>query len=106
MLARAEPSFAARREARRLGIAIAAMMPMIATTMSSSIKEKPCWRFCVFISLLVLLKRFLGFNFLAPLGVVYRRRAAQRRKCLLAGLLQGLCRVGSRTRALSKALVS
>src|SRR6266849_8423519 len=39
----AEPSFAARREARRLGIAMAAMMPIIATTMSSSISEKPFW---------------------------------------------------------------
>jgi hypothetical protein len=37
----AEPSFAARREARRFGIAMAAMMPMIATTISSSINEKP-----------------------------------------------------------------
>src|SRR6185503_9245832 len=39
----AEPSFAARREARRLGIAMAAMMPIIATTMSNSISEKPFW---------------------------------------------------------------
>src|ERR1043166_6576724 len=39
----AEPSLAARREERRLGIAMAAMMPMIATTMSSSINEKPFW---------------------------------------------------------------
>src|SRR5919206_4670625 len=37
----AEPSLAARREARRLGMAIAAMMPMIATTISSSMSEKP-----------------------------------------------------------------
>src|ERR1041385_600453 len=44
MVARAEPSLAARREARRLGIAIAAMMPMIATTIKSSINEKPSWR--------------------------------------------------------------
>src|SRR5882724_685055 len=41
----AEPSFAARREARRFGIAMAAIMPMIATTMSSSISEKPFWFF-------------------------------------------------------------
>src|SRR5215510_7694958 len=40
----AEPSYAARREAIRLGIAIAAMMPMIATTISSSISEKPSCR--------------------------------------------------------------
>jgi hypothetical protein len=37
----AEPSLAARREARRFGIASEAMMPMMATTISSSIKEKP-----------------------------------------------------------------
>src|SRR6185436_18172867 len=43
----AEPSLAARREASRLGIAIAAMMPIIATTMRSSINEKPSWRLVV-----------------------------------------------------------
>src|SRR5688572_3064626 len=37
----AEPSFAARREASRLGIAIAAIIPMMATTISNSISEKP-----------------------------------------------------------------
>src|SRR5687767_8112342 len=47
MVAIAEPSFAARREASRLGIAIAAMMPMIATTIRSSISEKPSWRLVV-----------------------------------------------------------
>src|SRR6266496_4561978 len=46
----AEPSLAARRDARRLGIAIAAMIPIIATTMRSSIREKPSWRLFVFIS--------------------------------------------------------
>src|SRR5688572_1384282 len=47
MVAIAEPSLAARREASRLGIAIAAMMPMIATTIRSSINEKPSWRLVV-----------------------------------------------------------
>src|SRR5712692_5126764 len=42
----AEPSFAARREARRLGIAIAAIMPIIATTIRSSISEKPLSVLC------------------------------------------------------------
>jgi hypothetical protein len=37
----AEPSFAARREASRLGIAMAAMIPIMATTISNSINEKP-----------------------------------------------------------------
>jgi hypothetical protein len=37
----AEDSLAARREARRFGIAMAAMMPMIATTIKSSINENP-----------------------------------------------------------------
>jgi len=37
----AEASLAARLEANRLGMAMAAMMPMIATTISSSISEKP-----------------------------------------------------------------
>ena len=37
----AEPSLAERRAASRFGIAIAAMMPMITTTIKSSISEKP-----------------------------------------------------------------
>jgi hypothetical protein len=37
----ADASLAARREASRLGVAMAATMPMIATTISSSISEKP-----------------------------------------------------------------
>src|SRR5437868_4403227 len=45
----AEPSLAARREARRLGIAMAAMMPIIATTIRSSINEKPSWRLLVMV---------------------------------------------------------
>ena len=39
-------SLADTRARRRLGIAIAAMMPMIATTISNSIRVKP---FCFFI---------------------------------------------------------
>ena len=39
-------SFAETRARRRLGIAMAAMMPMIATTISSSMSVKP---FCFFI---------------------------------------------------------
>src|SRR6266480_174809 len=37
----ADPSLAARREASRLGIAIEAMIPIIVTTISSSMSEKP-----------------------------------------------------------------
>src|SRR5260221_173368 len=101
MLARAEPSLAARREARRLGIAMAAMMPMIATTMSNSIKEKPCWRLFVFISLM-LLKKFFEFVCLAPRDVVHRPRAAQRRKYLLRALRQGVCRIGPKRLQISR----
>jgi hypothetical protein len=43
----ADASLAAMRDRRRLGIAIAAMIRMIATTISNSISEKP---FCFFIS--------------------------------------------------------
>src|SRR5205085_476615 len=50
MEAIAEASFEARREASRLGIAMAAMMPMIATTIKSSISEKPFWPFFCCIS--------------------------------------------------------
>ena len=45
-------SLAARREAMKFGMAMAAMMPMIATTIRSSISEKPSCRlffmFCSF----------------------------------------------------------
>jgi fructose-specific phosphotransferase system IIC component len=41
----AEDSFAAMRERMRFGIAMAAMIKMIATTISNSISEKP---FCFF----------------------------------------------------------
>src|SRR5688500_8591659 len=40
----ADASLAARREARRLEIAMAAMTPMIATPISSSMSEKPFCR--------------------------------------------------------------
>jgi hypothetical protein len=39
--AKAEASFAARFEDKRLGTAIAEMMPIMATTRRSSISEKP-----------------------------------------------------------------
>ena len=41
-------SFAETRARSRLGIAIAAMMPMIATTISSSMRVKPFWFFIQF----------------------------------------------------------
>src|SRR5204863_6584888 len=44
----AEASFAAIRDLRRFGIAMAAMIRMIATTISNSIREKP---FCFFMML-------------------------------------------------------
>ena len=47
-------SFAETRARSKLGIAIAAMMPMIATTISSSIRVKP---FCFFISVKSFLPR-------------------------------------------------
>ena len=50
----AEPSLAARRDASKLGIAMAAIMPMIATTISNSINEKPSCRLSFFISYLLL----------------------------------------------------
>src|SRR3954447_133406 len=48
----ADDSFAAIRARSRLGIAIAAMIKMIATTISNSIKEKPfCFRIILFVPL-------------------------------------------------------
>src|SRR5260370_26327479 len=52
----AEASFAAIRDRRRFGIAMAAMIKMIATTISNSIREKP---FCFFM-MLDLLEIFYG----------------------------------------------
>src|ERR1051325_4567590 len=58
MLATAEPSLAARLEERRLGMAMAAMMPMIATTIKSSMSEKPCsCLFCIVMMLLYFLQQ-------------------------------------------------
>src|SRR5262245_37456708 len=44
----AEPSFAERRALRRLGMAIAAMIKMIATTINSSMSENPLVLLLVF----------------------------------------------------------
>src|SRR5258706_5975322 len=74
----AEPSLAAGLEARRLGIAMAAIIPIIATTMRSSISEKPSWRLFVFISLFVLLKRESVWMFLAPTASSLRCNRAER----------------------------
>jgi hypothetical protein len=41
----ADASLAAMRERSKFGMAIAAMIRMIATTMSSSMSEKPFWFF-------------------------------------------------------------
>jgi hypothetical protein len=57
----ADASLAAIRDRRRLGIAIAAMIRMIATTISNSISEKP---FCFFI-----------FNYLLESVRVFSARA-------------------------------
>src|SRR6266849_1513447 len=54
----AEDSFAAIRDRRRFGMAMAAMIRMIATTISNSIREKP---FCFFM-MLDLLEKFLWYQ--------------------------------------------
>src|SRR5262249_1793119 len=53
----ADPSFAERRARKRLGIAIAAKMRIIATTISKLINEKP---FFFFFSFFIILSPFLG----------------------------------------------
>src|SRR5882672_6711611 len=98
MLASAEPSLAARREARRLGIAMAAMMPIIATTMSNSIKEKPCWRFCVFISFLMLLKKVLVVFDLSATGCRLSASCRNGAKVCCSRLSQGPCRFSRQNR--------
>src|SRR5882762_11650957 len=62
----AEASFAAMRDRSRFGIAMAAMIRMIATTISNSIREKP---FCFFM-MLDLLEDFYG----ARARHTYRKR--------------------------------
>src|SRR5882762_3030661 len=90
MEAVADASLAARREASRLGIAMAAIMPMIATTMRSSISEKPSWRLLVFIFLFVLLRekvlKVSRANGFSPWDLMPRRA----RSCQGARL-QGSC---------------
>src|ERR1700688_1543187 len=54
--AAAEASLAAMRERIRFGIAIAAMIRMIATTINNSISEKPCC-FCIALPFLPALSR-------------------------------------------------
>ena len=68
---------------------MAAIIPMIATTMRSSISEKPSWRLFVFISLFVLLKRKC-LEVCRANGFVRTGYAEQSAKCQ-AGYLQGLC---------------
>src|SRR5687768_14064287 len=80
MVACAEPSLAARFEAKRLGIAMAAIMPIIATTIKSSIREKPSWRF-VFISYSCSLEKVVNVsraNGLRPYDVCRAEREVSR----------------------------
>ena len=53
-------SLADTRARRRLGIAIAAMIPMITITISSSMSEKPFWFFMVRVSFDSVLGRSIG----------------------------------------------
>src|SRR5882724_2116384 len=89
----AEPSLAARREAKRLGIAIAAIIPMIATTMRSSISEKPSWRLFLFILSVHSLEN-LSCKFVAP--------TASPEECLAAhnAMSDGLCLINARATGL------
>src|SRR6185436_15096633 len=87
----AEPSLAARLEARRLGIAMAAIIPIIATTMRSSISENPSWRLFVYISFLLSLEK--EFRCFSRQRFVVTMCASA--KCQ-AGLLQALCHLGGR----------
>ena len=63
--AAADDSFAAMRARSKFGIAIAAMIRMIATTISNSINEKP---FCLRI-LFVLFSGLEPFNLVVDLGL-------------------------------------
>src|SRR5688500_8801875 len=68
-------------------MAMAAMMPMIATTIKSSISEKPCWRF-VFISYSCSLEKWLMF--LAPTAFVITMFAAQSAKLSVDSLTRAV----------------
>lgn len=68
----AEPSFAARLEARRFGTAMAEIIPIIATTRSNSINEKPSCRWLVFMTYLVLRAERNVLRFLASPHLVIK----------------------------------
>src|ERR1044072_598893 len=88
----ADASLAGRREASRLGMAMAAMMPMIATTISNSISEKPFWPFFVCICFTVLLRRKLFRVKKSSRAVGHRLRLrAVARDFGHASLKQGAC---------------
>src|SRR6266568_2290459 len=66
----AEPSFAARREAKRLGIAMAAIMPIMATTINSSISENPSRRLiCCMVLILKKIDTQFGYKTILSLAI-------------------------------------
>src|SRR6266850_1873418 len=95
----AEASFAAIRDRRRFGMAMAAMIRMIATTISNSIREKP---FCFFM-MLDLLEKFYDararYRYGKP-GTNPKTASAPRslfRSALTIKGLMGLSRLGLHT---------
>src|SRR5215213_7010998 len=110
----ADASLAARREARRLGIAMAAMMPIIATTISSSMSEKPFWPlfFCIWVTVLLrenclseesFSRRRPSFSGYAPVARDFGRRFLKQGPCHgarpallkgLGGFRSELCKLG------------
>src|SRR2546428_7630901 len=90
----AEPSLAARLDERRLGMAMAAIMPIIATTMRSSIREKPFWPLFVISFLCSLEIRWLFFFAPPALGSNSIDRSA---RFFHVGFYQALCQMSSET---------
>src|SRR5215218_5218004 len=83
MFEMAAASFEARREERRFGIATAAMMPMIATTIINSTSEKPSGPRLFFTCSTALLRVYLGRARLPPApSVVVSGYAPVSRDCV------------------------
>src|ERR1044072_3427413 len=97
MLEMAPASFEARRDDMRLGMAMAAMMPMIATTIINSISEKPLWPFlfCSCFTALLRVQTRSGEIVTRAIGHRLRLRAGVARLLGRSLVLRAACVAGS-----------
>jgi hypothetical protein len=91
--AEAEDSFAAIRARNKFGIAMAAIIRMIATTINNSINENPCSRFIA-----TILSRCICMHFEYRLGPVEQRKTKLFR---MNKLESGFCRILNLTKQIA-----